>query len=103
MPRTGSPTSPTWAGCWPAGSSCAAGSVAATAESSIPASAARRPLRCRKSDLIRRWEAIPRERLHEVNREELDLLLRKAGKLGVHGLSSDERAFLERMANSFQG
>ena len=56
-----------------------------------------------ESDLIRRWEAIPRERLHEVNREELDLLLRKAGKLGVHGLSSDERAFLERMANSFQG
>ena len=55
------------------------------------------------SETIRRWEAIPRDRLHEINREELDHLLRKAGKLGVRGLSSDERAFLDRMASSFQG
>ena len=55
------------------------------------------------TEVIRRWEAIPRERLHEINREELENLLRKAGKLGVQGLTSDERAFLDRMANSFQG
>lgn len=55
------------------------------------------------TEMVRRWEAIPRERLHEINREELEALLRKAKKVGVQALSSDERAFLDRMANSFQG
>ena len=53
------------------------------------------------SEMIRRWEAIPRERLHEINREELEHLIRKAGSLGVQGLTSDEREFLDRLANSF--
>jgi len=47
-----------------------------------------------------RWESIPRDSLHEVNREELDLLLEKIAKVGVKGLSDDERSFLNRMADS---
>lgn len=47
-----------------------------------------------------RWEAIPRDRLHEVNREEVELLLEKVRTLGVRALTHDERAFLDRMANS---
>ena len=50
---------------------------------------------------LRRWEAIPRERLHEINREELEQLLDKVGKLGEGSLTPDERAFLDRMARSF--
>ena len=53
-------------------------------------------------DAVQRWEAIPRERLHEINREELEGLLRKVGKAGAQALTSDEREFLDRMANSFQ-
>ncbi len=55
------------------------------------------------TEMIRRWEAIPRERLHEINREELEALLHKVKKVGAQALTSDERAFLDRMANSFQG
>ncbi len=51
---------------------------------------------------IRRWESIPRERLHEINREELEVLLGKVKKAGSQALTSDEREFLDRMANSFQ-
>lgn len=55
------------------------------------------------TEMIRRWEAIPRERLHEINREELENLLHKVKRMGAQALTSDERAFLDRMANSFQG
>ncbi len=53
-----------------------------------------------EADAMRRWEAIPRDRLHEINREELDFLLQKAKKVGARALTRDERAFLDRMANS---
>lgn len=51
-------------------------------------------------DARERWESIPRERLHEVNREELEKLLQKVQHHGVKALSGEERAFLDRMANS---
>ena len=66
----------------------------------------RRPARTRvaaevvDADALRRWEAIPRERLHEINREELDLLLQKVRKAGARALTPEERAFLDRMANT---
>ena len=66
----------------------------------------RQPVRTRvqvevpEADSLRRWEAIPRERLHEINREELDFLLQKVRKAGARALTRDERAFLDRMANS---
>lgn len=56
-----------------------------------------------EGETMRRWDAIPRERLHEINREELEVLLQKAKKVGTQALTSDEREFLDRMANSFQG
>lgn len=51
---------------------------------------------------LERWQAIPRDRLHEINRQELDALLEKAGEHGVRALTRDELAFLERMAKSAQ-
>lgn len=51
---------------------------------------------------LERWKAIPREQLHEINREELESLLEKAAEAGVRTLTSDERAFLERMATLAQ-
>ena len=62
------------------------------------------PLRApgvKETDAIERWEAIPRERLHEINREELESLLRKANELGIKALTPNEREFLDRMAESF--
>lgn len=52
-----------------------------------------------EEDILRRWKAIPRERLHEINREELDLLLKKVNKMGVRALSASERAFLDRISD----
>jgi len=46
----------------------------------------------------RRWEAIPLEQLHELNREEVRQLLRKIEERGVGSLSAEERTFLDRMA-----
>ena len=51
-------------------------------------------------DAVRRWEAIPRDQLHEINRDELDFLLKKVRTVGARALTRDERAFLDRMANS---
>jgi membrane associated rhomboid family serine protease len=45
-----------------------------------------------------RWEAIDTRMLHELNRAEVESLLRKAKAGGVRGLTPDERAFLDRMA-----
>jgi membrane associated rhomboid family serine protease len=46
---------------------------------------------------LQRWEAIDTSALHELNRGEVDALLRKARAAGVRALSADERAFLDRM------
>jgi membrane associated rhomboid family serine protease len=45
-----------------------------------------------------RWEAIPRERLHEINRAEVDRILAKIRESGPASLTPDERAFMDRMA-----
>ena len=64
----------------------------------------RRPAHPRKVSIVvdlealERWKTIPRERLHEINREEVDKLLRKARRLGARALTADERAFLDRMS-----
>jgi membrane associated rhomboid family serine protease len=47
---------------------------------------------------LQRWEAIDTRTLHELNRDEVDLLLQKARVLGVRGLTPEERAFLDRMS-----
>ena len=49
---------------------------------------------------LERWQTIPLDRLHEINREEVDKLLRKARQLGVRALTNDERDFLDRMSGS---
>ena len=46
---------------------------------------------------LQRWETIDTTALHELNRAEVELLLRKARALGVRALTPDERAFLDRM------
>ena len=51
-------------------------------------------------EALERWKAIPRERLHEINREEVDKLLRKAHQSGAGSLMTNERAFLDRMSES---
>ncbi len=63
-----------------------------------------RPARPRRVSIVvdlealERWKTIPRERLHEINREEVDKLLRKANESGARALTTDERAFLDRMS-----
>jgi membrane associated rhomboid family serine protease len=49
---------------------------------------------------LRRWETIPIEALHELNREEVLTLLEKARAVGAKGLSPAERQFMDRMAAS---
>ena len=44
------------------------------------------------------WRGIDLERLHELNREYVERLLRQIEGAGVGTLTADERAFLERMA-----
>ncbi len=66
----------------------------------------KQPARPRKVSIVvdleslERWKSIPRERLHEINREEVDKLVRKANKLGAKSLTTDERDFLDRMSGS---
>ena len=48
-------------------------------------------------DLLR-WERIPREQLHEVNRAEVDRVMEKARASGPASLTVEERAFLDRLA-----
>jgi membrane associated rhomboid family serine protease len=59
------------------------------------ASAAVRNPVSERSDL-KRWETIPRDELHPVNRDELDRVLEKIKAGGVGSLTPDERAFLDR-------
>lgn len=47
-----------------------------------------------------RWETMDLDHLHEVNREEVVKILGKVRALGVRGLSANERAFLDRMADA---
>ena len=44
------------------------------------------------------WRRIELERLHELNREYVERLLRQIDGAGVGTLTTDERAFMERMA-----
>jgi membrane associated rhomboid family serine protease len=47
---------------------------------------------------LKRWARIPRERLHEVNRAELDRIMAKLGSTGPESLTATERAFLDRFS-----
>lgn len=47
---------------------------------------------------VERWQAIERDRIHPVNRDELDRLIQKIDQRGVQSLTPDERAFLDRFA-----
>lgn len=51
-------------------------------------------------DHVERWRGIPTERLHEVNREEVEKLLAKIADTGIKTLTKAERDFLDRIANS---
>ncbi len=51
-------------------------------------------------EALDRWKGIRREGLHEINREEVDKLVRKANESGARSLTEDERAFLDRMSGS---
>ncbi len=44
------------------------------------------------------WRRIQLDRLHELNREYVERLLRQIDGAGVGTLTKDERAFMERMA-----
>jgi membrane associated rhomboid family serine protease len=47
---------------------------------------------------LKRWSQIPRERLHEVNRAELDRIMTKIKTIGPQSLTPTERAFLDRFS-----
>jgi hypothetical protein len=47
-----------------------------------------------------RWEALDLSLLHEVNREEFEKILGKVRRTSVRELSSQERAFLDRMVEA---
>jgi membrane associated rhomboid family serine protease len=47
---------------------------------------------------IQRWTRIPRDRMHEVNRAELDRILNKLSTSGVGSLTNEERMFLDRFS-----
>lgn len=45
-----------------------------------------------------RWETIRREELHEINRAEVERIMKKVRTSGAASLTPDERAFMDRMA-----
>jgi membrane associated rhomboid family serine protease len=47
---------------------------------------------------LERWTRIDRQRIHPVNRDELDRLMDKIRATGVGSLTPDERAFLDRFS-----
>jgi membrane associated rhomboid family serine protease len=51
------------------------------------------------STQLKRWQAIPREALHEVNRAELDRIMQKMAGGGVESLTPREIEFLERFSS----
>ncbi len=63
-----------------------------------------RPAKARGSrQVLDRWQAIERDRLHELNREEVDALLDKISTSGAQSLTPEERSFLDRMAERYSG
>lgn len=60
----------------------------------------RKPQGVRDVDAVKRWKSIPKDRLHEINREEVEALLEKVEQSGVKALTPNERAFLDRIADS---
>lgn len=56
------------------------------------------PRRETLSSAMERWKTIRRERLHEVNREELDRILDKISRSGIASLTPGEREFLDRFS-----
>lgn len=48
-----------------------------------------------------RWQKMDLSRLHEINRDEVEKLLAKARGASARALTSQERAFLERMADAY--
>jgi hypothetical protein len=49
-------------------------------------------------DTLTRWHDIPLDKVHEINRGEVDRLLKKAEALGVDSLRAPERVFLDQIA-----
>jgi membrane associated rhomboid family serine protease len=47
---------------------------------------------------VESWRAIPLDRLHPINREEVERILRKLDAHGDRSLTPDERAFMNRMS-----
>ena len=47
---------------------------------------------------MRRWATIPRNELHEINRQEVDRLLDKISMKGIASLTPAERAALDRFS-----
>lgn len=47
---------------------------------------------------LKRWSRIQRDRLHEVNRAELDRIMAKLSSTGPQSLTATERAFLDRFS-----
>lgn len=50
---------------------------------------------------LKRWKDIDVASLHRINREEVEVLLRKVDHGGIKSLSPEERAFLDRMSGRF--
>ena len=61
----------------------------------------RRPKPRGSREPLERWKAIRRDRLHELNREEVDALFEKITSSGAGSLSDEERSFLDRMADRY--
>lgn len=49
---------------------------------------------------MRRWDMIPIDQLHEINRGEVERIRRKIQEYGIGSLSAAERAFMDRMSPS---
>ncbi|MEJ2540786.1 MAG: hypothetical protein P8188_12590 [Gemmatimonadota bacterium] len=47
-----------------------------------------------------RWQSLELERVHEVNREEVERVLAKLKATSVRALTAQERAFLDRMVEA---
>jgi len=47
-----------------------------------------------------RWQKIPKDKLHRINRDEVDALLDKIGAKGIESLTPEERKFLDRMSTN---
>jgi Flp pilus assembly protein TadB len=54
--------------------------------------------RVREIETRERWQDMPLDRIHEVNREEVKRLLARVSVFGTEGLRPQERTFLECMA-----